>query len=837
MCSQSLRDLLPLVRSPSHYLGTEINSARKDPAAVRLRVALAFPDLYEVGMSHIGIQVLYQILNARPHIAAERVFAPGKDLEARLRCHGVPLCSLEAATPIAEFDIIGFSLLYELNFTNVLNMLSLAGLPLYSRDRGESHPFVIAGGPCTFNPEPVADFFDAMVVGDGEDVIIGLADAWLAWKGSGADRQALLKAWSGIGGVYVPSFFSAGIDSNGFQVLTPLFSDYRAVRKALVADINKVPLPARPVVAFGRPIHDRLSLEVCRGCTRGCRFCQAGIIYRPVRERSPGNALSLARQALAGTGYDEVSLLSLSTGDYSAIDFLVERLMNRLAPDRIALSLPSLRVGSLTSGLMEQIRRVRKTGFTVAPEAGSERLRRMINKNVTEQDLEETVCKAFELGWGLIKLYFMIGLPGETGEDLEAIVALAERLQRACRRGGRKGEITVSVSSFIPKAHTPFQWMPQVSLEEGRARIDMLKGRLKCRRIRLKWHNPEMSLLEGLFARGDRRLSGLLVAAHREGCRFDGWSDHFDYGKWLKAIETCGVDVDRYTTRARDLSEPLPWDHIDSGVSMRFMEDELKKALEGRKTEDCRGGECNQCGVCDFQVVRPVTFYDDHADKGPQPADSPDRAGQAAYTKLLVSYAKRDQARYFGHLEMTKIFSRAFRRAGVKVRFSDGFHPAPRFSFENALAVGTESEEERFTIEVPLGVTPQGVLDRVNKELPAGLRLTACRPFNRMSPGPAQKTARYSIALTQGRFSEGRLKAFLDAKELPLTKKNIKGRSRTVDLRLVVKSVRLVSPARVDLVLDGQGGHGIRPADILAHVFGLSDDEVNLAEIVKRAGD
>ncbi|MFW9842922.1 MAG: TIGR03960 family B12-binding radical SAM protein [Candidatus Thorarchaeota archaeon] len=391
MLSQSLQDILPLIRCPSHYLGTEINALRKDPQKVRLRFALAFPDLYEVGMSHVGIQVLYHILNARQSIAAERVFAPRLDLEARLRAGGIPLCSLESGTPVSRFDIVGFSLLYELNFSNVIGMLNLSGLPLYARDRDETHPFVIAGGPCAFNPEPMADFFDVMVVGDGETVVLELADAWLAWKDSGAGREALLKTWSNLQGVYVPSFFQASAVSKGLQIVTPRFPEYGTVNKALVTDLNQISLPTRPVVPFGKPIHDRLSLELCRGCTRGCRFCQAGMIYRPVRERAPGKILSWARQALASTGYEEVSLLSLSTGDYSAIHVLVERLMNRLAPERIAVSLPSLRVGSLTTELMEQIKRVRKTGFTVAPEAGSDRLRRVINKNVSEQSLEETV--------------------------------------------------------------------------------------------------------------------------------------------------------------------------------------------------------------------------------------------------------------------------------------------------------------------------------------------------------------------------------------------------------------------------------------------------------------
>ena len=831
MSSQSLQEILPLVQHPSHYLGTEINALRKDPERIRLRFALAFPDLYEVGMSHVGIQILYHILNARQAIAAERVFAPGVDLEARLRGGRIPLCSLESGIPLSDFDIVGFSLLYELNFTNILTMLDLSGIPFYAGDRDKSHPFVIAGGPCTFNPEPLSDFFDAMVVGDGEEVVLELADAWMAWKDSGADRRALLKTWSGLQGVYVPSFFRTDTDSRGLQVVTPRFPECSTVRKALVSDLNQVPFPARPVIPFGKPIHDRLSLEVCRGCTRGCRFCQAGMIYRPVRERAPHGILSLAEQALANTGYEEISLLSLSTGDYSAIQVLVERLMSRLAPERIAISLPSLRVGSLTAELMEQIKRVRKTGFTVAPEAGTERLRRVINKNVTEDALEETVRNAFGLGWQLIKLYFMIGLPTETEADLEAIVALVKRLQRSYPPKGRKGRITVSVSTFIPKAHTPFQWRPQISLEESREKIHMLRGKLKRGGIRIKWQNPEMSLLEGLWARGDRRLSRLLVEAYHAGCRFDGWSDQFQYRRWLEAIEACGVDVDFYTTRERDLSEPLPWDHIDCGVSKDFQKREWERALEGGETPDCRDGDCNLCGVCDLETVKPVTFEAETAIKAR--GDRHRIPERGLYKKLQVSYAKRGQAKYFGHLELVKIFIRAFRRARIPLRFSGGFHPAPKISFESALPVGTESLEERFVVEVALNIAPRTVIERLNQELPEGLTITACSMVHRRPPGPGPKLVHYTVTLKEGAFSEAKLSDFLEKKARPLTKTNRKGRSRTIDLKPLIKKLHLLSPKKADMILEVPAEYSVRPTDVLGHIFDLPQEALKLATIIK----
>jgi radical SAM family uncharacterized protein/radical SAM-linked protein len=834
MSRQSLEELLPLVQQPSHYLGTECNAQKKDPRTVRLRLALAFPDLYEVGMSHLGIQILYHILNSRDGIAAERAFAPGRDLEARMRASGAALRSLETHTPLSDFDIIGFSILYELNFTNILTMLDLSGQPFYARDREPSHPLIVAGGPCTFNPEPLADFFDAIVIGDGEEVIVELVETWLTWKDTGGNREEILRTWSRLRGVYVPSFFDADTDVHGFQVLTPRLAECTTVQKAVVSDLNQVSYPDYPVVPFGKPIHDRLSLEICRGCTRGCRFCQAGMIYRPVRERTPETLLSLAERSLANTGYDDISLLSLSAGDYTAIHMLMQCLMDQCEPEKIAVSLPSLRVGSLTEELMTQIKRVRKTGFTIAPEAGSRRLRQVINKNISEEDLEETVRNAFGLGWQLIKLYFMIGLPTETRTDLEAIIKLVEGLQRVPGRKGHNRRITVSVSTFIPKAHTPFQWCSQMSVEESREKIRMLRSNLRGRHLRFKWQNPEMSQLEGLWARGDRRLSGLLVKAYEMGCRFDGWSDQFEYSRWRQAIDACSVDVDFFTTRSRGLHEPLPWDHIDARVSKEFLRQEWQRALKGQKTPDCRHGDCHACGVCDFEAIKPVVVESHdavHVGREVRPTED-----KGPYKKLLVSYAKRGPARHFGHLELVKIFVRALRRARIPLRFSQGFHPAPKIAFECALPVGTESMEEHFTVQVPLHVSRETLPEQVNAQLPEGLTITGCsvagRPSSRI--GPARSC--YMVTLKEGTFSENKLEAFLQETEWPFTRKNRKGNSRTVDLRPVVKKLELVSSARAEMVLEEGGGWSVRPMDVLGSIFGLSEKERKLASIVKSPG-
>jgi len=470
-----LDDVLPLVERPSRYLGNEINSIHKDPRNVRLRMALAFPDLYEIGTSHFGLQILYTLLNRQQQVAAERVFAPARDFENCLRQSRRSLTSLESATPLNQFDIIGFSLLYELNFTNILSMLELSSIPFFTAQRDATHPFLIAGGPCTVNPEPLADFFDAFVVGDGETVIVEMTRAWLDWHSQGdADKEALLRQWSQIEGVYIPSFFDVHYDPAGHQHLTPRFGDHRGVTRRIVASLDEAGFPEDPIVPYGRPVHDRLRLEISRGCTRGCRFCQAGMIYRPVRERRQTTLLGLAEGALAKTGYEDLSLLSLSTGDYGGIVPLMDRLMERYADQHVAVSLPSLRAGTLTPKLMNLIKKVRKTGFTIAPEAGSQRLRDVINKNISTQDIVQTVTDAFQLGWRVVKLYFMVGLPTETDVDLAAIVGLVQQLRAIKTDKGHRGQLNVSVATFIPKAHTPFQWAAQMPLSESKRKINWL---------------------------------------------------------------------------------------------------------------------------------------------------------------------------------------------------------------------------------------------------------------------------------------------------------------------------------------------------------------------------
>ncbi|MFH1674491.1 MAG: TIGR03960 family B12-binding radical SAM protein [Pseudomonadota bacterium] len=835
MIRQTFNDILPLVQQPSRYLGSETYAIRKDPEKIRLRFALVFPDLYDIGMSYLGSKILYHILNSKKEIAAERVFVPGEDMEAQMRAQGVPLLSLETRTPLAEFDIIGVSLLYELSYTSILTILDLAGIPFYAKERSRSHPIVIAGGPCAFNPEPVADFFDAIVVGDGEEVICELTDVWMEWKKSGQNRETLLKKWSEINGVYVPSLFESATEANGFQVLTPLHSGYDVVKKRLVSDLNHVSFPDHPVIPFGNPVHDRLSLEVARGCTRGCRFCQAGMIYRPVRERSPENLLALADRALSATGYEDLSLLSLSTGDYGSILPLLQSLMMRCEPEKTAVSLPSLRVETLTPELMEQIKKVRKTGFTVAVEAGSQRLRNVINKNNTEQDLLAAVENAFKLGWHVIKLYFMIGLPTETEEDIGEIVSLVQRLQRIKGPAMRQGSINVSVSTFIPKSHTPFQWSPQLSLTESDARLLWLRGKLQGRKVKFKWHNPKMSILEGLFARGDRRLSKLLVNAYGLGCRLDGWSDRLRYDLWEKAIERSNVDIDFYTTRTRSLDEPLPWDHIDSMVTKDHLKDEWHKALQQASTADCRTGACNLCGVCDHADIKPVTFREDEIDQQGVEDKGDKSKDVRSYKKLRVSYSKRGESKYFSHLELMQIFKRAFRRARIPLKYSEGFHPMPKIAFESALPIGIESIEENLVITVDAKASPSSetLRTRLDCELPDGITILDCTPYSRSSTDEAGGTISYTVQLKKERFPEAAVKRFLDQDTWPITKTNRKGKSKEIDLRTVIKSFKLTAADKLTMTVNGGPSQTVRPQEVIASIFGFSEDVLKRADIVK----
>ncbi|MFO7611582.1 MAG: TIGR03960 family B12-binding radical SAM protein [Clostridia bacterium] len=592
-------EILMNVEKPARYTGGEVNSVAKPHSPGMVSFAFCFPDVYEVGMSHMGGQILYSIINNREDALCERIYAPWTDMERLMVENGIPLYSLETKTPAADFDILGFTLQYEMSYTNILNMLHLSGLGIRRSERGEDAPLICAGGPCAFNPETLAEFIDFFLIGEGEDKINAILDVCKLKKQRGLDKAATLRLMSGIEGIYVPSEFDGCYDADA-NLIKPF---PRTIRKTIIKDFNDAPYPDKPIVPFINIVHDRTMIEIFRGCIRGCRFCQAGFTYRPVREKTPDLLLREAEEKLNSTGYDDISLASLSTSDYSALAELTDGLIGLTEAANTSLSLPSLRADNFSMELMDKVQKVRKSGLTFAPEAGTQRLRDVINKNITEEDMLGTARIAFEGGWNTLKLYFMLGLPTETMEDVRGIADLAKKIKQIYRDcgnpSGKTLSMTVSTAFFIPKPFTPFQWEGQISVDEMTRRQNYLSSLLHDARIKYNWHDFRLSRIEAIISRGDRRVGRAIARAWEKGCTFDGWADHFDYEKWVEALDECGIDGDYYAVRERNEYEVLPWDFIDIGVRKSFLADERHRAYSGETTKNCRE-ECAACGAACF---------------------------------------------------------------------------------------------------------------------------------------------------------------------------------------------------------------------------------------------
>lgn len=599
---KEIEKILQYVQKPARYCGGELNSIIKDKEKIELRYAFCFPDLYEIGMSHLGMKILYSLVNSREDAWCERVFAPDSDMEEQMRKNKIRLFALESEDDIRDFDMIGFTLMYELSYTNVLNMLDLAGIPLKASERDDLTPIIACGGPCTCNPEPITDFVDIVFLGDGEESTMQVLDLLKECKRNGCTKQEFLLKAMDIRGVYVPSFYEDAYNEDGtLKELRPLYGAPERVKKAVVSDLNTCFYPDSFVVPFINIVHDRAVEEIFRGCIRGCRFCQAGFTYRPIREKSVETINRQAKALIKSTGYDELSLCSLSTSDHSCVNEMLSSLIDWTVKDKISLSLPSLRVDNFSDELVEKLNKVRKSGLTFAPEAGTQRLRDVINKNVTEEEVINTCVKAFDNGWTSVKLYFMMGLPTETMEDVEGIAELAMQVVHAFynnpnRQKGTGVQVSVSCASFIPKPFTPFQWEAEDSMESLKAKQAHLLESIPSKKVKVSYHETPTSLLEGVLARGDRRLCNVLYDAFKLGCKFDSWDDRFHFDTWMKAFEMNGIDPYFYTSRKREYSEVLPWDHLDFGVTKKFLELESKKAHANKTTPHCRI-KCAGCGA------------------------------------------------------------------------------------------------------------------------------------------------------------------------------------------------------------------------------------------------
>ena len=838
------------VEKPARYAGGEAGQARKDWSAVLSRVCLAFPDVYDIGMSHLGYKILYRVLNDDPRLLAERCYTPWVDMERELRRRDLPLVSLESARPLCDFDVVGLSLQYELTYTNCLTVLELGKIPLRAADRGEDDPLVVAGGPTATHPEPMAPFFDAIVIGDGEERLPELALLWTELRQKGVPRGERLARLAELGGVYVPSLYGVSRDPDtGFLVVDRPATAPFPISRAFVPDLSKYPFPDDGPVGGPEAIFDRMSIEIARGCTEGCRFCQAGMIYRPVRERDPAEIVDTVVRAVKKSGFDEVSLTSLSTADYSCVSPLIKKVVEKLKPENVSLGVSSLRAYGLEEDLLDELGQVRATGLTFAPEAGTQRMRDVINKNVTEEQLLETADRVFSRGWSKMKLYFMIGLPTEEDEDVRGIVATGARALAVGRKhkGGR-AKVTVSVSSHVPKPHTPFQWCAMDVPAEIERKQRILQDDARQARVDLRTHSSDESVIEGIFARGDRSLADVIEHAYRHGARFDSWAEHFKLDVWRAAFDAHGIDTAIFLGTI-PVTARLPWDHIDVGLADGFLAKEYRKALRNRLSPPCgktigsfvhytnveaaeadkRPLVCYDCGVaCDLSQMRVERIHfltkmgalrhlpvlaENAANVAPSGHGAKQRRGESPRAarvrthgpgehprRYRFRFEKTGPAALLGHLDLVREVPRVMRRMGAPLAYSLGFHPRPDLTFSPALSVGVLSLAEVVDIKLLADLDPASMLEEMTELAALGL---AFRAGVALGPEDAGITkiltgARYLLAFARSAISHlggeawlaNGVQRFLLAPEWKV-RREIDGLAKYVDVRAFVTGARM----------------------------------------------